>query len=566
MTNQQFLQHFGHLIDAPNGIQKLRELILQLAVQGKLVDQDPNEEPASNLLEKISDKKSELIKGKIIRKGKKLPGPEEDKIPFLLPGSWSWCRLGDVTNYGATGKAEARDVTDDTWILELEDVEKVTSRLLKRTTFRERQFKSSKNRFVESDVIYGKLRPYLDKVLVADQDGVCTTEMIPMRGYYGIVPEYLRWYLKSPYFIQYADSSTHGMNLPRMGTDKGRMALFPFPPLVEQHRIVAKVDELMALCDQLEAVCNARVETHQRLIRAVHHPLTEASDTATTQAAWHRIRDNFADLYTTLESAQVLRQTILQLGVQGKLVLQDPSDEPASGIINKVAAERSRLAKEKAIKKPQALEPIRSTEQYFPLPRGWAWCQASDVSDPKAVITYGILKPIWVSSGVPTVRVRDMKDGAIALNEVVECSIERAKKFTKTTLREGDLLIAKDGATLGKTAFVPKELDGGNITQHVLRFAISDEVSRSFIRLIVDSPYGQWWMTGETKGVALPGVNVGDFRRMPMPVPPLAEQRRIVFKVDELMALCDQLETNIRDKNDTAARYAEAIVQQIAAA
>ena len=351
MTNEQFLQQFGHFIDAPNGIQKLRELILQLAVQGKLVDQDPNEEPASNLLEKISDKKSELIKGKIIRKGKKLPGPEEDKIPFLLPGSWNWCRLGDVTNYGATGKAEARDVTDDTWILELEDVEKVTSRLLKRTTFRERQFKSSKNRFVESDVIYGKLRPYLDKVLVADQDGVCTTEMIPMRGYYGIVPEYLRWYLKSPYFIQYADSSTHGMNLPRMGTDKGRMALFPFPPLAEQHRIVAKVDELMALCDQLEAERNAREETHQHLIRAVHHPLTDATDTTDTQTAWHRIRDNFVNLYTTLESVQALRQSILQLAVQGKLVAQHAKDQPTAELLNEIKKEKEQLVSEGILKK-----------------------------------------------------------------------------------------------------------------------------------------------------------------------------------------------------------------------
>jgi type I restriction enzyme S subunit len=138
-----------------------------------------------------------------------------------------------------------------------------------------------------------------------------------------------------------------------------------------------------------------------------------------------------------------------------------------------------------------------------------------------------------------------MKQGKIVVDAVAQCCPERAKKFSKTTLETGDLLIAKDGATLGKTAFVPPELDGGNITQHVLRFPISRLVESVFVRLIIDSRHGQEWMRTETRGAALPGVNVGDFRRMPIPLSPLAEQQEIVRRVESLFALADQLELRL---------------------
>ncbi|MDE3240565.1 MAG: restriction endonuclease subunit S, partial [Paracoccaceae bacterium] len=142
-----------------------------------------------------------------------------------------------------------------------------------------------------------------------------------------------------------------------------------------------------------------------------------------------------------------------------------------------------------------------------------------------------------------------------------KCRRERAAKFSKTTLTPGDLLISKDG-TIGKTAFVPPELAGGNITQHVLRFPISDSVDRHYIRLAIDSPFCQSWMAGETKGVALQGVNVGDFRTMPIPLPPLAEQHRIVAKVDALMALCDRLEASLAQADTTRSRLLEALLQE----
>ena len=252
-TWQTIQENFNMLFTTESSIKKLEQTILQLAVMGKLVSQIPEDEPASELLKKIDEAKAKFINEKKIKKQKPLPKIIKKEEPYSLPHNWEWIRLGDATNYGITKKIEASKVEEEIWVLELEDIEKNTSRLLKKVRFNERRFKSTKNIFNKSDVIYGKLRPYLDKVVIADEPGVCTTEMIPLKGYAGILSEYLRWVMKSPYFIKYANDSTHGMNLPRMGTEKARLALIPLPPKEEQYRIVAKVNKLMTLCDQLKS-------------------------------------------------------------------------------------------------------------------------------------------------------------------------------------------------------------------------------------------------------------------------------------------------------------------------
>ncbi|WP_439475330.1 restriction endonuclease subunit S [Algoriphagus formosus] len=258
--------HFKTFFTETQNIKTLRESILQLAVQGKLTrawrEHHPElvegEHSAQALLERIKAEKAQLIKNKKIKKEKPLPAISEDEIPYALPEGWAWCRLGEATTYGTSEKAEAKHMKPEQWVLELEDVEKETSQLLQRVTFSNRQFKSTKSVFKKDDVIYGKLRPYLDKVIVADDDGVCTTEMIPIRSFSKCQPEYLRWFLKSPGFIEYANNSTHGMNLPRMGTEKALVALYALPPLEEQKAIVKQVNALITLCDQLEKEIETR--------------------------------------------------------------------------------------------------------------------------------------------------------------------------------------------------------------------------------------------------------------------------------------------------------------------
>jgi len=290
----QFVKsNFSLLFDDEVNVKKLRESILQLAVQGKLTEQwrqaappfvpdRGGTEPASVLLERIKAEKARLIKEKKIKKEKPSPPIEADEIPYKLPEGWVWCRLGEISNYASSEKVEPKDVFLDTWVLELEDVEKSTSKLLKKVKYKDRNFQSTKSKFNSGDVVYGKLRPYLDKVIVADEDGVCTTEMIPFRGYGSISSYYLRYVLKSPDFIAYANSSTHGMNLPRLGTDKAKSALIPLPPLAEQKAIVSIVDELMDLCDQLQGRAATAKAQEEKLMQALMHKVFEEEEREVT--------------------------------------------------------------------------------------------------------------------------------------------------------------------------------------------------------------------------------------------------------------------------------------------
>jgi len=281
---QRIAQHFNTLygctLPMPKGqgrkkkylvglenVKGLKNVILGLAVSGKLTNQlkasDVNAAFSNNQQEK-----KRQIKDKVIKKKKELLGFKKNEEPHAIPSSWMWTRIGVVTNYGSASKLDLSGVQDKSWVLELEDIEKETSKLLVKVKAKDRPFKSTKNKFTKGDVLYGKLRPYLDKVLVADTDGVCSTEIIPLHGFSDIDSNYLFWVMKSPYFKEYADNSTHGMGMPRMGTDKGLAAPFPFPPLEEQKRIVSKVDQLMTLCDQLKQQLTQSYSDAEKLMQA----------------------------------------------------------------------------------------------------------------------------------------------------------------------------------------------------------------------------------------------------------------------------------------------------------
>ncbi len=242
--------------------EQIKKSILQYAIQGKLVPQDPSDEPASVLLDKIKAEKQKLIKAGKIKKDKiesyiykrdnrhyEKIGDKAvditDEIPFEIPNSWVWVRLGNVVNYGETPTVSYPQCQDkNMWILDLEDIEKDTSKLLSRYRIKDKKFNSTKKTFCKGNVLYCKLRPYLNKVMVADEDGICTSEIIPLQIYSGIVPEYLKECLKSPYFYQYVNSLTYGIKMPRLGTTDGKRSLIPLPPIQEQQRIVEKIEQL----------------------------------------------------------------------------------------------------------------------------------------------------------------------------------------------------------------------------------------------------------------------------------------------------------------------------------
>ncbi|WP_148864125.1 restriction endonuclease subunit S [Marinobacter fonticola] len=540
------------------GVKKLRELILELALLGKLVKAEESDEPAHQLLSKIESEKSRLAAEKVIKKPKKLEAASGGE-PYQVPSNWCWVRLGQVTNYGVTDKAEPNQVADNTWVLELEDIEKESSKLLNKVRYTERQFRSSKNRFERGDVLYGKLRPYLDKVLVADEPGVCTTEIIPIRGYLGLLPEFLRLALKSPSFRRYANDSTHGMNLPRLGTDKARLAMIPLPPEREQHRIVQKVDELMALCDRLEQQTSDQLEAHETLVDTLLGTLTQSENATELADNWARLAAHFDALLTTEQSIDKLKQTILQLAVTGRLVKRDVGDEPASELLNSVTAERRELVQSGKVRAPKI--PANTDLQIsppFPLPRNWNWVRLGELF---AIVTDGDHQaPPKSEEGVPFLVIGNLNTGRIDfagckhVNENYYSQLDWSRKPTN-----GDLLYTVTGSygipikVLTCKAFC--------VQRHVAILRATASTPRDYVKLVLESEYGQFYADEIATGIAQKTVPLTGLRKMPIPLPPQAEQYRIVQKVDELMALCDQLKERLNQASETRCQLAESIVE-----
>lgn len=547
MDAQQFLAEFGHIANSPGGIARLRELILQFAISGRLVEQKDDDTCSSDLIEANKRRKRELIENKELKR-KADPRPVQQKeFPWELPKTWSWVRLGAVTNYGDAPKIEFKDVTSDTWVLELEDIEKVSSKLLKKVFASERKFKSTKNRFPCGAVLYGKLRPYLDKVLIADTEGVCSTEISPISFYENINANYLRWYLKSPFFISYADGSTYGMNLPRLGTDSAREALFPFPPLEEQARIVAKVDELMALCDQLEAQQQERRTLQNQLRQATLQAFATSQSPHELKESWQRLQSNFGQLFSAPEDIRLLREIIYDLAVKGYLVSQEENGENADSLLNDIDRIKAKLIEEKQFKRSPKLESELLTEPELRIPSKWRWSRLIDL---------GEINPRNDFSDHEQVTFLPMKGVSEQYQKPLEGELTSWEKIKKgyTHFCVGDVLLAKITPCFenGKSALVSNittKGGAGSTEFHVFR-ALPTGVLPEYVYIFLKSPLfridGEASMTGTAGQKRLPTEY---FALRPIPLPPRKEQERIISKVNKLMVLCDTLESSLKRKN-----------------
>ncbi len=548
------------------GIKKLRELILELAVRGKLVPRDTNDEPASVLLKRIQAEKAKLIAEGKVNKEKPLQPITECEKPFELSQGWEWTRLGEITNFGSTEKLGS--ISDETWVLDLEDIEKDTSKLLQKFRFSERRSLSDKNSFQAGDVLYGKLRPYLNKVLVADEAGVCTTEILPIRCYGSFDSHYFKVALKSPCFVNYVNARSYGMKMPRLGTEDGRKACFPLPPLAEQHRIVAKVDELMALCDQLETQHNNAAEAHEKLVGHLLGTLTESQSPADFNSNWQRVAAHFDTLFTTEASIDALKQTLLQLAVMGKLVPQDPNNEPASELLKRIQAEKAELIGEGKIKKDKPLPPITDEEKQFALPFGWervrlgvlveksgaGWSPNCE-GHPRIENDWGVLKVSAVSWGefLPD----ENKSLPNSLEARLDCVVEA-----------GDFLVSRaNTAELVARSVVVEDCPPNlMLSDKIVRLRLTMLCNKRFINIANSSSFARSYYSLVAGGTSSSMKNVSreQILNLIVGLPPLAEQLRIVIKFDELMALCDQLKTRITQANQLQQKLADVLVEQAA--
>ena len=522
--------------------QQLKNSILQMAVQGKLVPQDPNDEPASVLLERIRAEKERLIKEKKIKREKNpsviFKGADNtpyekigdevrslvDEVPFDIPDSWEWVRLGSISSYAETKqKVNATSADPSIWGLDLEDIEK-GGRLLEHKTVGERRAVGDKTVFAKGDILYSKLRPYLLKVLVAPDDGICTPEIVPFRVYGGIDPNYIVNYLKSPYVDNLINSITYGVKMPRVGAETMTSLLVPIPPLEEQRRIVEKIDGVASAISAYD----------------VAYQKTETLNSAFPEA---------------------LKKSILQEAVQGKLVPQDPSDEPAEALLERIRAEKQRLIKEGKIKKDKYESVIfrRDNSHYekcgseevcideeipFEVPSSWALIRLEDIGIyRKGPFGSSLTKSMFVPKSADTVKVYEQKNAIQKDHTLGTYYITRQyyeSKMRSFTVEPGDILVSCAG-TIGETYVLPERIELGIINQALMRMTIFAPINLDYFLLYFDYVLKQT-AKESSKGSAIKNIPPFEiFKKLILPLPPFEEQKRIVEKVRELESLCNSL-------------------------
>ena len=505
--------------------QQLKNSILQMAVQGKLVPQDPNEEPASVLLERIRAEKERLIKEKKIKREKNpsviFKGADNtpyekigdevrslaDEVPFDIPDSWEWVRLGNISSYAETKqKVNATSADPSIWGLDLEDIEK-GGRLIEHKTVGERKAVGDKTVFAKGDILYSKLRPYLLKILVAPDDGICTPEIVPFRVYGGIDPNYIVNYLKSPYVDNLINSITYGVKMPRVGTETMTSLLVPVPPLEEQRRIVEKIDEIAPAVSAYDV-------TYQK---------TETLNSAFPEA---------------------LKKSILQEAVQGKLVPQDPSDEPAEALLERIRAEKQRLIKEGKIKKDKHESVIfrRDNSHYekrgfeevciddeipFEIPDSWLWARLKSLGYTQTGNTPSTSHPEYRGGYIPFITPGDIVDGIIDYGNQ---GLSEIGKDVARVCPAGSILQVCIGGSIGKAALSIYEVAFNQQINAISPVVVSGK----YVLAAVTSFMFLSAMKESAGGTATPILNRTLWDKMLIPLPPLNEQNRIVSTIEQL--------------------------------
>ena len=516
----------------------LRQKILDLAIRGKLVPQDPNDEPASVLLERIRAEKQQMVKdGKLKAKDIKndtviFKGDDnlhyeqfqdgtvkciEDEIPFELPDGWAWARLGVICPYGEN-KAVSADLIDETaWILDLEDIEKETGVIKKYTTKSERNSVSNKYSFCKGQLLYSKLRPYLNKVVIATKDGYCTTEILPLTFYGNIYSPYMQLFIMSPTFLTYVNMISYGVKMPRLGTNDGKNAIIAIPPINEQKRIRDKFDIVAPLFD--------------------------------------KIQNNLNNLNNEVTA---IKSKILDLAIRGKLVPQDPNDEPASVLLERIREEKEELIKQGKIKRdkmesvifkgddnsyyekmPDGKLNCLNEQLTFELPEGWEWCNLLMIGTTNIGLTY---RPADIDTqGIMVLRSCNIVNEKINLTDLV-----RVKTSIRTNqfVQKNDILIcARNGSRtlVGKCALIPELDEQASFGAFMAIYRtpyfgyIIHFLRSNFFRSIFD----------DSNSTTINQLTQDMLKRAIVPLPPLAEQHRIVKKLNTLLTDLSYIEKEL---------------------
>jgi type I restriction enzyme S subunit len=548
------------------GVRKLRQLVLELGIRGKLVPQDPDETPAVSLIERVSANKSELLRTGEIKKSHKLPEIAPDEVEFTVPTGWRWARLGELTQkigsgatprggksaYVATGIPFLR--SQNIWNDEvaLQGVALITP---------ETHERMSNTQVYPNDILLNITGASLGRCTIVPttlETANVSQHVTIIRTIEPINRQYLHHLILSPYAQSMIWSRQVGMA--REGLSKKVLELFeiPVPPLDEQHRIVQKVDELMALCDRLEQQTSDQLKAHETLVDTLLGTLTQSENATELAENWARLAAHFDTLFTTEQSIDRLKQTVLQLAVMGRLVEQDVGDETVEALIARLQDEKHQLVKQGDIRKPKKVPPTLLESHPFPIPLTWRWARLSFLVSILGDGLHGT--PKYSTNGdFYFINGTNLRRGKIStFPETKRVTSEEYSKYKKD-LNSRTMLVSING-TLGNIALY----NGERVVlgKSACYFNLLECLSKSYIRVVLESPYFVSYAKNLATGSTIKNLSLRAMNELLIPLPPPNEQNRIVQKVDELMALCDQLKERLNQTSETRCQLAGAVVKK----
>jgi type I restriction enzyme S subunit len=551
------------------GIKKLRELILELAVRGKLVPQDPNDEAASELLKRIAAEKAELVKQGKIKKQKPLPEISEDEKPFELPVGWQWARLQDITSYIQRGKGPTYDENGTVYVVSQKCVQwtgfdLTSARFISDTTIS----KYGDERFLrEHDLLWNstgtgtagriiELPSVAFKRLVADSH---VTVIRPLSTLSSFLCSYI-----SSFGIQLRIEPNHENALVSGTTNQVELSNsavsslpVPIPPSNEQNKIATTVQSLLSLCDQLEQQSLTSLDAHSQLAETLLATLTDSKNAEELAENWARISQHFDTLFTTDASIDALKQTILQLAMMGKLVPQDPTDEPASELLKRIEQEKAQLVKEGKIKKQKPLPPVSDEEKPFELPVNWVFARLNSVIDVRDG-THDSPKEIVSGAGFPLITSKDFKNGELIFSKAKIISRENHESISKrSSVEVGDILFSMIGGNIGNQVIVKTTREFSIKNLALLKYYNKKMTLPLFVKIFTE--YTAATLQSKSIGGAQPFVSLGLLRNLIFALPPVDEQLRIVKKLSELFDLCDHLKSRLQSAQQTQLHLADAL-------
>ena len=564
---------FDRLIQSPESVHRLRRFILDLAVRGKLVPQDPNDEPASELLKRIALEKARLVKAGKIRKPKKIPLIDCSSLLFGAPLGWAWARLSEISrkiHYGFT--ASAIQQIDDVRLLRITDIQhnKVEWHSVPGCEIDKEAIPNFK--LETGDILIARTGGTIGKsFLVAELPvaAVFASYLIRVQGSHEIYARYLKLFLESPIYWTQLREGARGAGQPNVNGQTLGTMLVPLPPLAEQHRIVAKVDELMAFCDRLEAARAEREATRDRLATASLASLNAPNpNPAMFQHDVAFALNNLTPLTTRPDQIKALRQTMLNLAVRGKLLVQEASEGDVDDLLDQLSIQRKRLIARKKLKRSVVTCNLENQDNLASIPNSWRWVPLGKL------ISFGpqngISPRATNSTDTPrAITLTATTSGTFDASHFkhVEADVPADSEYW---LRDGDLLFQRGNTReyVGIAAYFSGASGIFLYPDLIIKVRLLNGLYLPYVHLALVSPGARTYFSTNATGAqeTMPKINQQTLLNAPVPLPPLAEQHRIVTKVDELMALCDRLEASLVTGGEARGRLVEAVLYEPLAA